>query len=95
MFYFFYSVTCGGDIFLTENRRIDSPNYPLEYLADRECIWRISVPENRQVALKFQSFELENHDNCAYDYMEIRDGNDVGSQLIGIYCGYILPPNIK
>ncbi|XP_018804642.1 PREDICTED: dorsal-ventral patterning protein tolloid isoform X1 [Bactrocera latifrons] len=90
-----FEVTCGGDIFLTENRRIDSPNYPLEYLADRECTWRISVPENRQVALKFQSFELENHDNCAYDYVEIRDGKDVDSQLIGIYCGYILPPNIK
>lgn len=45
--------------------------------------------------MKFQSFELENHDNCAYDYVEIRDGNDVDSQLIGIFCGYILPPNIK
>ena len=27
-----------------------------------------------QVALKFQSFEIENHDNCVYDYLEIRDG---------------------
>ncbi|XP_036324703.1 dorsal-ventral patterning protein tolloid [Rhagoletis pomonella] len=90
-----FEVTCGGDIFLTEDRRIDSPNYPLEYLADRECIWRITVPDNHQVALKFQSFELENHDNCAYDYVEIRDGNSSDSRLIGIYCGYLLPPNIK
>ena len=24
--------------------------------------------------MKFQSFEIENHDNCVYDYLEIRDG---------------------
>ncbi len=28
-----------------------------------------SVPEDFQVALKFQSFEIENHDNCVYDYL--------------------------
>ncbi|XP_020713717.1 dorsal-ventral patterning protein tolloid isoform X2 [Ceratitis capitata] len=90
-----FEVTCGGDIFLTESRRIDSPNYPLEYLADRECVWRITAPENRQVALKFQSFELENHDNCAYDYVEIRDGLSSDYRLMGIYCGNVVPPNIK
>ncbi|XP_037806363.1 dorsal-ventral patterning protein tolloid [Lucilia sericata] len=90
-----FEVVCGGDIFLTEDRRIDSPNYPLEYFPDKECIWRITVPDNHQVALKFQSFELENHDNCIYDYVEIRDGNSSESKLIGIFCGYKLPPNIK
>ncbi|XP_013102687.2 dorsal-ventral patterning protein tolloid [Stomoxys calcitrans] len=90
-----FEVVCGGDINLTSDRRIDSPNYPLEYFPDKECIWRITVPENHQVALKFQSFELENHDNCIYDYVEIRDGNSTDSELIGIFCGYKLPPNIK
>ncbi|XP_061399861.1 dorsal-ventral patterning protein tolloid [Musca vetustissima] len=90
-----FEVVCGGDIYLTDDRRIDSPNYPLEYFPDKECVWRITVPENHQVALKFQSFELENHDNCMYDYVEIRDGNSTDSELIGIFCGYKLPPNIK
>lgn len=88
-------MVCGGDINLTDDRRIDSPNYPLEYFPDKECIWRIAVPENHQVAIKFHSFELENHDNCIYDYVEIRDGNSPDSELIGIFCGYKLPPNIK
>ena len=28
-----------------------------------------SVAADFQVALKFQSFEIENHDNCVYDYL--------------------------
>ncbi|XP_037956128.1 dorsal-ventral patterning protein tolloid [Teleopsis dalmanni] len=91
-----FEVICGGDVYLDkESVRIDSPNYPLEYFPDKECIWRIRVSDNHQVALKFQSFELEKRDNCIYDYVEIRDGNDSDAELIGIYCGYTLPPNIK
>ena len=41
-------------------------------------VWQISpcllLHPLSQVALKFQSFEIENHDNCVYDYLEIRDG---------------------
>ena len=37
------------------------------------------VPEDFQVALKFQSFEIENHDNCVYDFLEIRDGEDAAA----------------
>ena len=63
-------------------------NFP--HQPNKECIWKIKVPEDfqvrpkswdlivihqiYQVALKFQSFEIENHDNCVYDYLEIRDG---------------------
>ncbi|KAH8271408.1 hypothetical protein KR018_009102, partial [Drosophila ironensis] len=90
-----FEVVCGGDIQLTRDQSIDSPNYPLDYLPNKECIWRISAPENHQVALKFQSFELEKHDGCAYDYVEIRDGNHSDSRLIGRFCGDKLPPNIK
>ena len=65
-----------------------------------------------QVALKFQSFEIENHDNCVYDYLEIRDGGSQhffkffhtflcltgetsGADLIGTFCGYKMPKDIK
>lgn len=89
-------MACGGGINLVEPKRIDSPNYPLQYFPDRECIWKISVPEGHHVATKFKIFELENHDNCVYDYVEIRDGEDQeNSELIGIFCGDKVPPNIK
>ena len=39
--------------------------------------------------------QVERHDNCIYDYVEVRDGHEDESPLIGKYCGYILPEDIK
>ena len=41
-----------------ENGKLESPNYPEDYQPKKECVWRITVPEGFQVALKFQSFEV-------------------------------------
>ena len=71
-----------------ESGQLESPNYPEDYQANKECIWRVSVPVGFQVALKFQSFEIENHDNCVYDYIEIRDGGDETAPKLGAFCGY-------
>ncbi|XP_034484402.1 dorsal-ventral patterning protein tolloid [Drosophila innubila] len=90
-----FEVVCGGEIQLSKGQSIDSPNYPLEYMPNKECIWHITAPPQHQVALKFQSFELEKHDGCIYDYIEIRDGSGSDSKLIGRFCGDKLPPNIK
>ena len=88
------SAVCGGRL-LTESGKLESPNYPGDYQPNKECTWQIEVPLGFQVALKFQSFEIENHDNCVYDYIEIRDGPDAQSALIGTYCGYKMPEDIK
>ncbi|XP_051165745.1 bone morphogenetic protein 1-like isoform X3 [Leptopilina boulardi] len=90
-----YEAVCGGDVDLEGVGHLESPNYPEEYQSSKECIWRLSVPQDYQVALKFQSFEIENHDNCVYDFVEIRDGHDADSPLIGVYCGYKIPPDIR
>lgn len=37
---------------------------------------------------------MENHDNCVYDYLEVRDGLLADSPLIGTYCGYKIPTDI-
>ena len=37
---------------------LESPNYPEDYQANKECVWKISVPQDYQVALKFESFEV-------------------------------------
>ncbi len=39
--------------------------------------------------------QIENHDNCVYDFIEIRDGGDPESPKIGSYCGYKMPEDIK
>jgi tolkin len=39
--------------------------------------------------------QIENHDNCVYDYIEIRDGGDENSPKFGSFCGYKMPEDIK
>jgi len=89
-----YEAVCGGELDM-EQGQLESPNFPEDYQPNKECIWRITVPAGYQVALKFQSFEIENHDNCVYDFLEIRDGDKSDSTLIGSFCGYKMPEDIK
>ncbi|OXB70146.1 UNVERIFIED_CONTAM: hypothetical protein H355_013954 [Colinus virginianus] len=76
-----YEAICGGEIHKNEGQ-IQSPNYPDDYRPMKECVWKITVSENYNVGLTFQAFEIERHDNCAYDYLEIRDGMNENSPLI-------------
>ncbi|CAL8138529.1 unnamed protein product [Orchesella dallaii] len=89
-FHAFYEAVCGGDLY-GENGHLESPNFPDEYLASKECIWKITMPEGYQVSLQFHSFEIENHENCVYDFLEVRDGISQNSTLMGTYCGYYPP----
>ena len=93
-FIHFIIVVCGGEI-IAENGYLQSPYYPDEYRPNKECIWHITVPDGYQVALKFQSFEIENHDNCVYDYLEIKDGYTDTSPMLGRFCGHKIPADIR
>ncbi|XP_052588775.1 bone morphogenetic protein 1 isoform X1 [Peromyscus californicus insignis] len=93
-FFAVYEAICGGDV-KKDNGHIQSPNYPDDYRPSKVCIWRIQVSEGFHVGLTFQSFEIERHDSCAYDYLEVRDGHSESSNLIGRYCGYEKPDDIK
>uniref|UniRef100_A0A3B4A878 CUB domain-containing protein n=1 Tax=Periophthalmus magnuspinnatus TaxID=409849 RepID=A0A3B4A878_9GOBI len=85
---------CGGDV-NKDNGQIQSPNYPDDYQSNKACVWKISVAEGFHVGLSFQSFEIERHDSCSYDYVELRDGASEESPLIGHFCGYEKPDDIK
>ncbi|XP_025773583.1 tolloid-like protein 2 [Puma concolor] len=93
-FFAVYEATCGGDI-NKDAGQIQSPNYPDDYRPSKECVWRITVSEGFHVGLTFQAFEIERHDSCAYDYLEIRDGPTEESALIGHFCGYEKPEDVK
>lgn len=80
---------------MKEEGTLQSPNYPEDYRPNKECVWKITVPESYQVALKFQSFEIENHDSCVYDYLEVRDGHTANGPIIGKYCGYKVPDDVR
>lgn len=89
-----YEAVCGGDV-VQEEGVLQSPNYPDDYRPNKECVWKITVPEKYQVALKFQSFEVESHDNCVYDYLEVRDGHEVNSPMLGKFCSYRIPDDLR
>lgn len=73
---------------------IQSPNWPEHYRASRECLWQIKAEENHQISLRFDTFDLEPHDSCAYDYVEIRDGLSMASELLGRFCGNRVPSQV-
>lgn len=62
---------CGGN-FHTNEGIIHSPGYPGDYSHNRQCIWVIKVDQGKQILLNFTRFDLENHRDCRYDYLEIR-----------------------
>ena len=47
-----------------------------------------SSDPNSTLTFKFTMFDVEFEDNCAYDYLNIYDGPDQNSPLIGKYCSY-------
>lgn len=52
-----------------------------------ECIWHIVSEGKYGVELVFQSFELEEEQDCGYDYIELYDGPTEGAPRMGRYCG--------
>ena len=35
--------------------------------------------------------QIEKHEGCVYDFLEVRDGLKADSPIIGRYCGYTPP----
>ncbi|KAG8183432.1 hypothetical protein JTE90_023188 [Oedothorax gibbosus] len=89
-----YEALCGGSLEQAYGT-IQSPNYPDEYRANKECIWKITVAPGSQVALTFQAFEVEYHDNCGYDFVEVRDGLELHSGFLARLCGYKVPEEVR
>lgn len=44
-----------------------------DYAHNSECRWEITVDESEVIWLKFLTFQLEQHANCRYDYVEVID----------------------
>ncbi|XP_038578939.1 cubilin [Micropterus salmoides] len=84
---------CGGTFTDSEGIFI-SPNWPNNYAHDRQCIYLIRLPVGEKVALNFTHMNLESHNSCSFDYVEVHDGRMETDPLIGRYCGNSLPAPI-
>ncbi|CAL8321576.1 unnamed protein product [Lota lota] len=89
-----YKAICGGDV-RKDTGQIQSPNYPDDYQSNKDCVWIITVAQEFHVGLSFQSFEIENHDSCSYDYLDVRDGGSASSPMLGHFCGRDKPADIQ
>uniref|UniRef100_A0A1I8N3F6 Uncharacterized protein n=2 Tax=Musca domestica TaxID=7370 RepID=A0A1I8N3F6_MUSDO len=89
-----YSTTqhsCGGTI--TAARGIlTSPNYPLPYAGNIECIWTITAKLGNTIQIEFDDLDMAASEHCNEDFLEIRSW--LGSKALAIYCGNAVPEEI-
>lgn len=88
-----FEAKCGG-LINEDSGHLTSPNYPDEYYSNRLCEWVITVSKEYKVALQFDFLEIENHDDCVYDHLEVRDGTDKKAPILALLCGYSAPKTI-
>lgn len=84
---------CGGTL-TAEKGSISSPNFPERYENNVECDWIIRVHPLERIEIEFTVFDLETHNRCRFDYLEIREGDNSEGQLIRRLCGQDIPGSI-
>jgi len=90
---------CGGD-FTDLSGILRSPGYPLYYPNNKECRYRIALPENYTIKFSCDDFGLQgrNGSECSYDALTIMEGSSSAlaaashgeandTAVIGKFCG--------
>ncbi|NXT42990.1 PAMR1 protease, partial [Pelecanoides urinatrix] len=80
-----------GQVLRTSRGQILLEGYPL----DARCEWTIHVQAGFNIELRFSMLSLEFDYMCQYDYVEVRDGDNLDSQIIKKFCGNERPPPIR
>lgn len=62
---------------------IHSPQYPEVYLPGQNCRWVLVAPRSKVIQLTFNTFNMEYHSNCMYDYVEVYDNTTTLSNYMG------------
>ncbi|XP_060048215.1 cubilin [Erinaceus europaeus] len=70
---------------------LKSPGWPDNYNSDMDCTTLLTAPQNHTISLFFHSFGIEDSSECRHDFLEVRNGSNSNSPLLGTYCGTLLP----
>ncbi|XP_059901037.1 cubilin [Gadus macrocephalus] len=70
---------------------LKSPGWPDVYPHNTDCTVVLMAPQGSSISLFFNSFDIEGHSLCAYDYLEVRNGSTAASPPLGRFCGSGLP----
>ncbi|NXW40668.1 PAMR1 protease, partial [Nyctiprogne leucopyga] len=80
-----------GQVLRASRGQILLEGYPL----NARCEWTIHVQAGLNIELRFSMLSLEFDYMCQYDYVEVRDGDDLDSRIIKKFCGNERPPPIR
>ncbi|NXU99646.1 PAMR1 protease, partial [Cettia cetti] len=80
-----------GQVLRASRGQILLEGYPL----NARCEWTIHVQAGFNIELRFSMLSLEFDYMCRYDYVEIRDGDNLDSQIIKKFCGNERPRPIR
>ncbi|XP_066598353.1 cubilin-like [Prorops nasuta] len=84
--------TCGG-VSRSPVGRLDFPKKEINYQHGLSCAWALITNHSLVLNVTFESFNIEQSTDCKFDFLQIHDGRNAGSQAIGRYCGSSLPNN--
>ncbi|XP_058537778.1 cubilin isoform X1 [Neofelis nebulosa] len=70
---------------------LKSPGWPDNYNNNMDCTVTLTAPQNHTISLFFHSFGIEDSSECTHDFLEVRNGSDSSSPLLGTYCGTLQP----
>ncbi|XP_049326908.1 inactive serine protease PAMR1 [Astyanax mexicanus] len=83
-------LTCGGVV-----RRAQGHVVLESYPVNSRCDWTLHVSSGLTMELRFTMLSLESDHSCRYDYVEVRDGDNQNSPVIGRYCGDNIPAPVR
>ena len=85
----YLTLTCHVVVSTLSGGRVESSS-GLTYEDNMNCSFRVRVPDNKRIMLRFIRFELEKkRSGVCVDYLNIHDGDDLGASTLntGPLCG--------
>lgn len=83
---------CDQNIHLdVNNATYDFTKYANGYANNLDCAYVFTTTHGRQLFADFNSFHMEDSEKCQDDFLEVRDGGGPFGDLIGQFCGHIVP----
>lgn len=63
-----------------------SPNYPEPYKLDQQCHWVLRAGREKKIQLTIEDIDIENSENCLYDYLKIYNGANDNKKISMTAC---------
>lgn len=76
---------CGG-YYTDTTGNFASPAYPSRFPADVQCRWKIRVPPDYVIQVKFNDFKMDGKYPCSVDYVKVLDGLNATNSELGHFC---------